>query len=105
MKDIKKLKEEQLELKGRLLRLTDFINSEEYYKISVSERNLLNQQRTGMEIYLNALTRRICEESDASSTPSIMLPLLMSMFSAPSFGPSVEKEKLQEVIADGASKE
>lgn len=105
MKDIDRLKEEQLELKKRLLELTDFINSEEYYKIGISDRNLLNQQRAGMEIYLNALTRRICGESDASSSLSIMLPLLMSMFSAPSFGAPDGKDKLQEIIADSVSKE
>ena len=105
MKDIDRLKKEQLELKEKLLKLTDFINSEEYYNIGISDRNLLNQQRAGMEIYLNALTRRICGESDASSSSSIMLPLLMSMFSAPSFGASDGKDKLQEVIADSISKE
>jgi hypothetical protein len=100
MKDIEKLKQEQQELKERLLKLTDFINSEEYYAIEVSERNLLNQQRAGMEIYLNALTRRICGECDTFGSSSLMLPFLMSMFSTSSFGTSPEKDKLQKEIDD-----
>ena len=89
MKNIEKLKIEHQELKERLLRLTDFINSEEYYKVSISERNLLNQQRAGMEVYLNALTRRLCNDDEAAGFggSSAMLPLIMSMFNTPPFQP------------------
>ena len=59
MKDIEKLKAEHKELKERLHKLIDFMNSKEYYSLDSSEKALLGTQRAGMEIYLNALGKRL----------------------------------------------
>jgi hypothetical protein len=80
MKDISKLKQEQSELKERLHKLVDFINSEEYYSLDAQEKSLLASQRAGMEIYLNSLTQRIYGANDANFTGNMLPLLLMSMF-------------------------
>ena len=86
MKDLEKLKKEQVELKERLVKLIGFINSEEYYSLDETEKSLLMSQRVGMEIYLNSLTQRIYGARKADVSGS-MLPLLMlSMFNP--FSPS-----------------
>lgn len=77
------LKKEQSELKDRLVKVVGFINSEEYFALDFMEKSLLNQQRAGMELYLNALTNRIWGNScDISAGNSMMLPLLMGMFNS-----------------------
>lgn len=82
MKDLEKLKIEQVDLKEKLLRLIDFVNSEEYSTLDVTEKGLLTNQRVGMEIYLNALTQRIYGINDGKFES--MLPLLMmTMLSSP----------------------
>lgn len=86
MKDLEKLKKEQVDLKEKLVKLIDFINSEEYFTLDETEKSLLMSQRVGMEVYLNSLTQRIygARKLDVSSS---MLPLmLMSMFNP--FSPS-----------------
>lgn len=80
MKDLEKLKIEQVELKEKLLRLIDFMNSEEFAGLDGTEKGLLASQRAGMEVYLNALTQRIYGANDARM--DAMLPiLLMGIFS------------------------
>lgn len=79
MKDLETQKREQEELKKKFTELVDFINSEEYFTLSDRERKLINQQRTGMETYLNALTYRIYGEETVATDSSILLPLMLSM--------------------------
>lgn len=55
---------EQKELKGRLAKLTDFINSEKFYKLSQNNRQLLKNQKIAMELYLNVLNMRLFEDVD-----------------------------------------
>lgn len=107
MKNIENLKEEQQELKERLKRLIDFMNSEDYFLIPEGERSLLSQQRAGMEMYLSALTNRIY--SDVSYTgpgSSTLLTLMLGMLSMPSsFGPTpVEKELRKALDAPNVEK-
>lgn len=71
MKNIEKLKEEQQELKERLKRLIDFMNSEEFFTVPDGEKSLLNSQRAGMEMYLNALTNRIYSDVNSSGFAGI----------------------------------
>ena len=55
---------EQKELKERLAKLTDFINSEKFYNLSQNNRQLLRNQKIAMELYLNVLNMRLFEEVD-----------------------------------------
>ena len=45
-----RLIKEQKELKERLAKLTDFINSEKFYKLSQNNRQLLKNQKIAMEL-------------------------------------------------------
>lgn len=64
MKDNKQLVNEQAQLKDKLIKLIGFINSDEFYKLSENNKTLLNNQRIGMEIYLNCLNARLYEDID-----------------------------------------
>ena len=59
MKSIKELKQEQYDLKAKLHEVIEFMNGEEYFTLAVLEKDLVSQQKIGMEIYLAALTNRI----------------------------------------------
>lgn len=99
MNNIEKLKQEQQELKERLLEFINFLNSEEYFALSECERSLLNQQRAGMELYLNSLTNRIYGAQDNFSyTSSTMLPLLFATLSMPTFTPTPIEKELKNII-------
>ena len=95
MKDLEKLKKEQEELKERLLKLINFINSEEYYSLDETEKSLLTSQRTGMEIYLNALTQRIYGARKMDISGSMLPLLMMSMYPFSSTPSSVDTLKEQ----------
>ena len=56
-----KLEQEHVQLKERLAELVDFINSEEFYKQNEVDKQLIATQRSGMEMYLNALSLRLWE--------------------------------------------
>lgn len=107
MKDIELLKSEQKELKEKLIEVINFTNSEEYYSLSASEKNLIGQQRAGMEIYLTALTNRIYgNEGNSFGGISTTLPLLLSMFSSYSSPfPSSSLDDFKKIIAEKESKE
>ena len=62
MKSIKELKQEQYDLKAKLHEMIEFIHGEEFFSLPLEERQLIEQQRIGMEIYLNVLTNRIYKE-------------------------------------------
>ena len=97
MKDFAKLKQEQLELKEKLLKLIDFLNSEEYYTLDAQEKSLLASQRTGMEIYLNSLTQRIYGANEANFTGNMLPLILMSMFNPCSAPMSIiDKDMIKE---------
>lgn len=88
MKDLKALKEEQLIIKNNLAELVDFISSEEYFALSDKEKNLIGQQRVGMELYLSALTKRLYENETCFDCSGTLWPLmLMSFFNTSSYTP------------------
>ena len=89
MKDLEKLKIEQVELKEKLLRLVDFMHSEEYSTLDATEKGLLASQRAGMEVYLNALTQRIYGLNEARV--ETMLPIMMMSLLGSPFGASSQK--------------
>lgn len=88
MKDIEKLKIEQKQLKDKLLKLIDFINSEEYYTLDSNEKSLLMTQRAGMETYLSALTKRIYGDTNEFGNTSLLPLFLMSMVGNTPFTPT-----------------
>ncbi len=90
--DRKKTEQEHAELKERLRELTDFINSEEYYKLSEAEKQLIATQRSGMEVYINALSIRLWGNgnTNGSFSPSL-LGLMTSMMFTPSFSSTMPK--------------
>lgn len=92
MKDLEKLKKEQADLKEKLVRLIEFINSEEYFTLDETEKSLLMSQRVGMEIYLNSLTQRIYGVRKLDPCGSMLPLILMSMFNP--FSPSPSKVDL-----------
>lgn len=82
-----KVKEEHVQLKERLAELVDFINSEEYYKLGDSERQLISTQRTGMEMYLNALSVRLWGDiSSVNPLSSSLMSLMLSSMLSSSYG-------------------
>lgn len=80
-----KLELEHVQLKERLAELVDFINSEEYYKESDAEKQLIATQRSGMEMYLNALSLRMWGKNECNPSMPSILPLLMSTMLMPTF--------------------
>ena len=85
-----KLEMEHAQVKERLAELVDFISSEEFYKQSDSEKQLIATQRTGMEMYLNALSVRLwgkeqeCNPLSSSLTSLLMSSMILPTFSSPS---------------------
>ena len=89
MKSIDELKQEQYDLKAKLHEVIELINSEEFYSLTPREKTLITQQRAGMELYLNSLTKRIYGSDDTfTSMNTIWLSLLMGMISTPWTSPT-----------------
>lgn len=79
MESLEQLKKEQYDAKAKLHELLETINSEEYYTLTPSERNLINQRRMALEMYVNALSRSVYDSDGYSFDASGALwPLLMS---------------------------
>ena len=79
MESLEQLKKEQYDAKAKLHELLETINSEEYYTLTPSERNLINQRRMALEMYVNALSRSVYDHDSYSFDASGALwPLLMS---------------------------
>lgn len=64
-----KLVKEQAELKKKLTKLTDFINSEKFYALSTNHRQLLKNKKMAMELYLNVLNMQVFEDVDNAYVP------------------------------------
>lgn len=64
-----RLIKEQAELKEKLVKLVNFINSEDYYKLSTNNRLILKNQKIVMEIYLGILNTRIYQDVDLITIP------------------------------------
>jgi hypothetical protein len=107
MEDLEKQKKEQVDLKEKLVKLIDFINSEEYFTLDETEKSLLMSQRVGMEIYLNSLTQRIYGARKLDANSSIFPLILMSMFNPFSPSPSsvdLLKEQLDKDLKEKEKK-
>ena len=83
MKTKEELKQEQYDLKARLHEIIELINSEEYYSLHDGEKALINQQRTGMELYLSCLTKRVYGDSSNADTSNLLwMAMLYGMFNS-----------------------
>lgn len=81
MKTIEELKKDQMYAKDTLVDLIEFINSEEFYSLSAAERNVIYQERAGLELYLSSLAKRIYGSNGEQATNNLIgLSLLYSMF-------------------------
>lgn len=81
-----RLVDEHNELKERLVKLVNFMASEEFFKLSENYKTVLNNQKVGMEIYLQALNLRLYEDLDdyTKHVPNMgALSLVASMFNSP----------------------
>lgn len=72
-----RLLEEQRELKEKLAKLTEFINSERYYTLSVNYRLVLKNQKIAMELYLSVLNMRAFENVDSIVVPDLSFMQMM----------------------------
>lgn len=102
MKNIEELKKEQSELKEKLHRIVELVNSEEYFKLPDGEKGLINQQRVGMELYLSCLTKRIYGNSNSPDTSNLIwLSMLYGMFNTSSgFGSPSSTEYLKDQLKE-----
>lgn len=73
MENKEKLIVEQKELKEKLSKLTEFMNSEEYYKLSPNNRLILKNQKIAMDLYLQVLNTRVFEDIDKIYIPDYAL--------------------------------
>jgi len=88
MKDLETLKKEQLEMKGKLSELVDFINSEKYYELSENKRKILQNKKVCLEYYLGVLNLEIYEDIESVVIPDMTwMSMLSGMFSS-GFGKS-----------------
>lgn len=103
MKTVEELKQEQYKTKAKLYELIDFINSEEYYTLTQSEKNILGQRRIALEMYLNSLTKNIYDkEGSTYDLGSAMWPLVMSgILSSSPFGASSNLDALKKPLEEG----
>lgn len=81
-----KLIEEQRELKEKLSKLTEFMNSEKYYKLSPNNRLVLKNQKIAMDLYLQVLNMRVFEDVDKIYVPDYALMQVFGSAFSGNFG-------------------
>ena len=82
-----RLVDEQIEVKDKLAKLVDFINSEKFYKLSPNNKLILRNQKIAMELYLNILNMRVYEDIDSIVVPDYgYLQMMGNMFGGSMFG-------------------
>lgn len=70
------LVEERKEVKTRFIKLVEFINSAEFYRLSDKYQQVLRNQKAVMEEYLNILNLRTYENIDSLAiTDLALIPL------------------------------
>lgn len=94
-----RLIKEQKELKERVVKLVDFMNSEEFFKLSEKYRQVLINQKIGMDIYLNALNTRVFDDIEKANVPNLgFLGMFGSIMTNPFGGnvPDISKPNIQD---------
>lgn len=80
----KRLAVEQEEMKEKLVKLVEFINSEQFFNLSENYKKVLINQKIAMELYLNILNLRVFEDVDSVIVPDYSaLNAFASMFGKP----------------------
>ena len=103
MKTIEELKKEQYDAKAKLHELVELINSDEFYGLSQSRKNIIGQRRIALEMYLNSITKEIYDsEGSTFDMNSTVWPMLMSSLftSSSSFGGTSGASKLKEELSE-----
>ena len=104
-----RLIEEQAQLKERLLKLLEFMNSETFYNFDEGTKSVFSKQRLGMELYLNALNVRVYgDPKKCDSVSGNMMALLAFMYgNSWGLGSSQhsEADKLSDLLKDIHSEE
>lgn len=59
------LQEERKDVKARFIKLVEFINSAEFYRLSDNHQQILRNQKVVMEEYLDILNLRTYENMDS----------------------------------------
>ena len=97
---------EQKELKEKLAKLTEYINSERFYALSANNRQVLKNQKAAMELYLSVLNMRAFENIDDIYVPNLeMMYTLSSAFTGNLFGQKTDSIKsIESVIQDDVKK-
>lgn len=91
-----KLVDEKNELKEKLMKLIDFINSEKFYELSANNKKILQNQKIAMEFYLSILNMRVYQDIDNIQVPDMaLLGLMTGMFTGGPLGgfPKTEPAK------------
>jgi hypothetical protein len=82
-----RLVKEQVELKEKFVKLVDFINSDEFFKLSPNNKQVLKNQKIVMELYLSVLNMRVYEDIDNIIVPDLgFMQMMGNMFGNHSFG-------------------
>lgn len=92
---------ELIESKNKLKEIIDYINSPSYYSISEKSKNLVNNMRTGLEIYVNSMSSLLYDDKEDTTTvtSNLFIPLLFSMFMYNGFGSnSYSTDRLKEQL-------
>lgn len=107
MENKEELIEEQKELKEKVSKLTEFMNSEEYYKLSQNNRLVLKNQKIAMDLYLQVLNTRVFEDVDNIYVPdySFMQMFGMAFGNNWGFGDSSSVKYLREQLDKNDKKE
>ena len=87
---------EKDELKEKLMKLIDFINSEKFYELSANNKKILQNQKIAMEFYLSILNMRVYQDIDNIQVPDMaLLGLMTGMFTGGPLGgfPKTEPAK------------
>ena len=99
---------EQKEIKERLAKLTEFINSEKFYALSHNKRLVLKNQKIAMELYLSVLNMRVFEDVDQIVVPDLgFMQMMGNVFTTSPFAfkPDSEKFLEQKLAEDNDKKE
>lgn len=67
------LQEERKDIRARFIKLVEFINSAEFYRLSDNNKQVLRNQKKVMEEYLNILNLRTYENVDSFTITDLMI--------------------------------
>ena len=67
------LQEERKDIKAKFIKLVEFINSAEFYRLSDNNKQVLRSQKKVMEEYLNILNLRTYENVDSFTITDLVI--------------------------------